>query len=51
MRSDSMSSALNFLVGKWGESWGRTKWVDLLQRYGVMPWDEVPEAMARELNN
>lgn len=51
MRSDSMDTARNFLVGKWGESYGQTKWAWLLQKYGLMPWDEVPEAMGKELNN
>lgn len=49
MRSKSMSNALHRLVLVWGESYGRTKWVDLLQKYGVMPWDEVPERMLNEL--
>lgn len=49
MRSESMSKALNRLVSIWGESYGRTKWVDLLQRYGVMPWEQVPERMASEI--
>lgn len=45
-----MSNALRRLTEKWGESYGRAKWAWLLQRYDVMPWDEVPERMARELS-
>ena len=49
MRSESMSKALNRLVLMWGESYGRTKWVDLLQRFNVSPWEEVPERMMNEI--
>lgn len=47
MKTESMSKALGFLVRKWGESFGRTMWVDCLQRCGLMPWDEVNETMRR----
>jgi len=44
-----MANALARLARRWGESYGRTKWVWLMQKYGVMPWDEVPEGMDREI--
>jgi len=47
MRTESMSNALGFLVRKWGESFGRTMWVEYLQRFGLMPWEEVSSEMRR----
>jgi hypothetical protein len=33
------------LVSKLGESYGRMKWAWFMQRYDILPWDEVPEQM------
>lgn len=46
-RSESMSNALNRLVLVWGESYGQTKWAWMLQRYDLMPWEEVSNEMRR----
>lgn len=50
-RSESMMNARRMLVVRWGESYGQTKWVDLMQRYGVMPWDECPQAMFNDIKS
>jgi len=36
------------LVARYGEGYGREKWAWLMQKYDIMPWDDVPEAMAAE---
>lgn len=36
------------LVSRYG-AYGRVKWAWLMQKYGVMPWDAVPEAMRKEV--
>ena len=46
-RTESMSRARMFLVRKYGESYGQTQWAWMLQRYGLMPWDEVSNEMRR----
>lgn len=43
-----MAQLRSFLVRKWGESFGQTKWVWLMQKYNVMPWEEAPMAMVNE---
>lgn len=43
-----MAMLRQYLIKKWGESFGQTKWVDLMQKYNVMPWEQCPEAMIRE---
>lgn len=48
-RSASMSNALRSMTARWGESYGRAQWAWLLQKYNVMPWDDVPEAMLNEI--
>lgn len=40
-----MQKVRDHLVGKLGESYGRMKWAWLMQRYDILPWDEVPERM------
>lgn len=45
MRSESMQKVLDRLVAKLGESTGRIKFMWLCQCYGVMPWEDAPEAM------
>lgn len=45
MRTESMSRARQYLVRKYGESFGQTMWVECLQTYWVTPEDEVPEKM------
>lgn len=36
-----------YLVCKYGESYGQSEWAWMLQRYGLMPWDEVSNEMRR----
>lgn len=46
--SASMQKVRDHLVNKLGESYGRMKWAWLMQRYDILPWDEVPEQMMAE---
>lgn len=41
-----MSRARQYLVRKYGESYGQTLWADMLQRFWLMPWDEVSNEMS-----
>lgn len=43
--SASMQKVRDHLVSKLGESYGRMKWAWFMQRYDILPWDEVPEQM------
>lgn len=36
------------LIGRLGESYGRVRFMWLCQKYGVMPWDDAPQAMVDE---
>lgn len=46
--SDSNRSVRDALVKRYGEGYGREKWAWLMQKYNILPWDDVPEAMANE---
>lgn len=46
--SASMQKVRDFLVSRLGESYGRTKWAWLMQKYNILPWDDAPEAMVME---
>ena len=46
-----MSWALYRLQDKYGLSFGRVQWAYLLQKYDVMPTDEVPAGMYDEIKN
>lgn len=42
------------LVRRHGEGYGREKWAWLMQKYNILPWDDVPQAMmveAKVFNN
>ena len=46
--SASMQKVRNELVARYGEGYGREKWAWLMQKYDILPWDEVPVQMAVE---
>jgi len=51
MRTESMSRARAYLVGKYGESYGQSVWAWQLQRWNLTAEDEVCEGMKREVYN
>lgn len=46
--SASMQKLRNVLVNKLGERYGREKWAWLMQKYDILPWDDVPAEMVTE---
>lgn len=46
--SASNQKVRDVLVRRHGEGYGREKWAWLMQKYDILPWDEVPEAMMVE---
>ena len=49
MRTDSMQLAFDRLVGRFGESSGRTMFVWLCQRWGVSQSNECPAGMMQNV--
>ena len=48
--SASNQQVRDVLVRRHGEGYGREKWAWLMQKYDILPWDDVPQAMMNEVN-